>query len=193
MMIWVDLRQFLEAPTWEAEQKLWHRLADEQRVILTPGGAAVHFVHKHTHDRFERHSAGGCGAHPDCLEAASGDQQCFRVQRLRWHNLSVYVCCAATHCCQAALQLSPYIQNASCQLCRRMLPWRRARLLPLLLCLDGRHRSHACHSAAHPEVPCAVTVELTVLLYFRQQHRHESRCALYSYCISARTELQAQR
>ena len=40
MMIWVDLRQFLEAPTWEAEQKLWHRLADEQRVILTPGGQA---------------------------------------------------------------------------------------------------------------------------------------------------------
>jgi hypothetical protein len=38
MMIWVDLRKYLEAPTWEAEQKLWHRLADEQRVILTPGG-----------------------------------------------------------------------------------------------------------------------------------------------------------
>ena len=40
MMIWVDLRRYLEAPTWEAEQKLWHRLADEQRVILTPGGQA---------------------------------------------------------------------------------------------------------------------------------------------------------
>jgi 1-aminocyclopropane-1-carboxylate synthase len=37
MMIWVDLRRYLEAPTWEAEQRLWHRLADEQRVILTPG------------------------------------------------------------------------------------------------------------------------------------------------------------
>jgi hypothetical protein len=69
MMIWVDLRRYLEAPTWEAEQKLWHRLADEQRVILTPGGQKVHAVQNRTQP-LRRHSAGGSTAYPHCLEAA---------------------------------------------------------------------------------------------------------------------------
>jgi aspartate/methionine/tyrosine aminotransferase len=34
-----DLREYLEAPTWEAEDTLWHRLVDEARVNLTPGSA----------------------------------------------------------------------------------------------------------------------------------------------------------
>lgn len=54
MMIWVDLRKFLEAPTWEAERKLWHRLADEQRVILTPGSAANPTLFYHTSYRNQK-------------------------------------------------------------------------------------------------------------------------------------------
>ena len=34
-----DLRGFLEAPTWEAEARLWRRLLDEANVNLTPGSA----------------------------------------------------------------------------------------------------------------------------------------------------------
>lgn len=40
MMMWLDLRKFLTEPTWEGERALWHRLADEQHVILTPGNCA---------------------------------------------------------------------------------------------------------------------------------------------------------
>ena len=40
MMMWLDLRKFLTEPTWEGERALWHRLADEQHVILTPGKCA---------------------------------------------------------------------------------------------------------------------------------------------------------
>jgi aspartate/methionine/tyrosine aminotransferase len=35
----VDLRRFLDAPTWEAEQRLWRRMLDEANVNLTPGSA----------------------------------------------------------------------------------------------------------------------------------------------------------
>ena len=34
-----DLRRYLAAPTWEAEQTLWRRLLDEGNVNLTPGSA----------------------------------------------------------------------------------------------------------------------------------------------------------
>ena len=65
MMIWVDLRQFLEAPTWEAEQKLWHRLADEQRVILTPGGQQLHPVQNCLQPTWEAFQQGA--ALPSCI------------------------------------------------------------------------------------------------------------------------------
>ena len=35
----VDLRRFLEAPTFDAEHALWRRLLDDARVNLTPGAA----------------------------------------------------------------------------------------------------------------------------------------------------------
>jgi aspartate/methionine/tyrosine aminotransferase len=35
----VDLREFLDEPTWEAEDRLWRRLLDEGNVNLTPGSA----------------------------------------------------------------------------------------------------------------------------------------------------------
>ena len=35
----LDLRGWLESPTWEAEGALWQRLLDEQSVNLTPGEA----------------------------------------------------------------------------------------------------------------------------------------------------------
>ena len=39
IFVWVDLRQLLEAPTWEAERAAWQALFDRQRVVLTPGEA----------------------------------------------------------------------------------------------------------------------------------------------------------
>lgn len=35
----IDLRAWLDEPTWEAERRLWHRLLDETNVNLTPGEA----------------------------------------------------------------------------------------------------------------------------------------------------------
>jgi hypothetical protein len=65
MMIWVDLRKFLEAPTWEAERKLWHRLADEQRVILTPGASfAPSCVCSVTHAHSDGSGSGAVGCLP---------------------------------------------------------------------------------------------------------------------------------
>lgn len=66
----------------------------------------------------------------------------------------------AVHCLgQAARQIRDRCCG-SCHACadvrRRVLPWRGAGLLPLLLCLDGRHRVAARDGAAHPEVPGAV-------------------------------------
>ena len=97
MMIWVDLRQYLEAPTWEAEQKLWHRLADEQRVILTPGGAAVHPLHKHALDRFGTQQAVALPCHIVEKLLRMTDSVCT-MHRLRGLKTNVYtalpgVCC----------------------------------------------------------------------------------------------------
>ncbi len=35
----LDLRRFLDSPTWEAEHELWQRIVDDARVNLTPGAA----------------------------------------------------------------------------------------------------------------------------------------------------------
>ncbi|KAK9811667.1 hypothetical protein WJX72_008020 [[Myrmecia] bisecta] len=37
MFAWVDLRQALTEPTWEAEMAFWRRLVDEQGLVITPG------------------------------------------------------------------------------------------------------------------------------------------------------------
>lgn len=39
IFLFCDFRQFLDEPTWEAEQRLWRRLLDEANVNLTPGSA----------------------------------------------------------------------------------------------------------------------------------------------------------
>jgi aspartate/methionine/tyrosine aminotransferase len=35
----LDLRRFLDSPTWDAEHELWRRMVDDARVNLTPGAA----------------------------------------------------------------------------------------------------------------------------------------------------------
>jgi aspartate/methionine/tyrosine aminotransferase len=39
VFVLLDLRRFLDASTWEAEQNLWQRILDETHVNLTPGAA----------------------------------------------------------------------------------------------------------------------------------------------------------
>lgn len=39
VFVLLDLRSHLEAPTWEAEHALWHRILEQTRVSLTPGAA----------------------------------------------------------------------------------------------------------------------------------------------------------
>jgi 1-aminocyclopropane-1-carboxylate synthase len=39
MFVWIDLSAYLPENTWEGEAKLWERVCDECKVILTPGSA----------------------------------------------------------------------------------------------------------------------------------------------------------
>jgi aspartate/methionine/tyrosine aminotransferase len=39
VFVLLDLRRFLDEPTWEAEHRLWRRIVDDTRVNLTPGAA----------------------------------------------------------------------------------------------------------------------------------------------------------
>lgn len=56
MMLWMDLRKGLRGGnTWEAEQALWKRLADNRHVILTPGHLPdiCCLVMTHSHSRLD--------------------------------------------------------------------------------------------------------------------------------------------
>jgi aspartate/methionine/tyrosine aminotransferase len=39
MFVLLDMREFLDEPTWDAEHELWHTIFDEANVNLTPGSA----------------------------------------------------------------------------------------------------------------------------------------------------------
>jgi hypothetical protein len=131
MMIWVDLRKYLEAPTWEAERKLWHRLADEQRVILTPGGPRTGLDDVRVHVRL-------CvipqASHAIVRLVSSASRCCQEGDVVRGDGTSQIVLILR------GLQHYPDCTSLTlvwCQRRRRVLPWRGARLLPLLLRVDG--------------------------------------------------------